>query len=84
MNFDKATGEIAPTQLPLQFVNIEIIPLVGGKYLVALQATLLDEQELEFVGQDLAHAHVDTLDEALALVRMNVTALNALPSAVSA
>ena len=84
MNFDKATGEIAPTQLPLQFVNIEITPLIGGKYSVALQATLLDEQELEFVGQDLAHAHVDTLDEALALIRTNVAALNSLPAPVTA
>ena len=40
-----------------------------------MQATLLDEEELQFVGQDLAHAHVDTLDEALAVIRTNVAAL---------
>ena len=45
-----------------------------------MQATLLDEEELEFVGQDLANAHVDTLDEALAVIRTNVAALNPPPS----
>jgi hypothetical protein len=40
-----------------------------------MQATLLDEEQLEFVGQDLASAHVDTLDEALAVIRTNVAAL---------
>ena len=47
--------ECAGPASPLQFVNIEITPLIGGKYSVVMQATLLDEQELEFVGQDLAH-----------------------------
>jgi len=45
-----------------------------------MQATLLDEEQLEFVGQDLASAHVDTLDEALAVIRANVSALNPPPS----
>ena len=40
-----------------------------------MQATLLDEEELEFVGQDLANEHVATLDQALAVIRQNVAAL---------
>jgi len=60
----------------LQFVNIEITPLVGGQFGLFMQATLLDERDLEFVGQELANAHVDTLDEALALIRQNVSALS--------
>ena len=75
MNVDIAVGAQAPAPLPLQFVNIEITPLMGGKYAVAMQATLLDEHELEFVGQDLANAYVDTLDEALAVIRQNMSAL---------
>ena len=51
------------------------MPLIGGQFSVVMQATLLDEQELEFVGQDLANARVDTLDEALAVIRQNVAAL---------
>jgi hypothetical protein len=76
MPFDIAAGASAPASFPIQFVNIEITPLVGGQFSVAMQATLLDEEELEFVGQDLAHAYVDTLDEALAVIRTNVAALN--------
>jgi hypothetical protein len=76
MTFDIAGGASAPARSPIQFVNIEITPLIGGKFSVVMQATLLDEEELEFVGQDLANAHVDSLDEALAVIRTNVAPLN--------
>jgi len=75
MSLDIQARANAPAPLPLQFVNIEITPLIGGDLSVVMQATLLDEQELEFVGQDLAAASVDTLDQALALIRQNVAAL---------
>jgi hypothetical protein len=75
MSLDSAADATAPAPLPLQFVSIELMPVVGGKISVAMQATLLDERELEFVGQDLAHEHVDTIDEALAVIRQNVAAL---------
>jgi hypothetical protein len=75
MSLDIPTGASAPAPTPIQFVNIEITPLVGGHYSVVMQATLLDEVELEFVGQDLANAHVDTLDEVLAVIRQNVSTL---------
>ncbi len=75
MSLDIAAGAKASASLPLQFVNIEITPIVGGRFAVALQATLLDEEQLEFVGQDLANAHVDTLDQALAVIRHSVAAL---------
>ena len=77
MSFDTAAGAATPAPLPLQFVNVEITPLVGGRYGVVMQATLLDEEQLEFVGEELTHAHVDTLDEALAVIRQNVAALAA-------
>ncbi len=80
MPFDIAGGATAPTPSPIQFVNIEITPLIGGQFSVVMQATLLDEEELEFVGQDLANAHVDSLDEALAFIRTNVAALNPPPT----
>lgn len=77
MSFDRAAGSKAPAPLPLQFVHIEITPIVGGKLAVAMQATLLDEQELQFIGEDLAHAHVNSIDEALALIRQNSAVLKA-------
>jgi hypothetical protein len=76
MTFDIAAGASAPAHSPIQFVNIEITPLIGGRFSVVMQATLLDEEELEFIGQDLASAHVDSLDEALAVIRTNVVSLN--------
>jgi hypothetical protein len=75
MSLDIQASAKAPVPLPLQFVNIEITPLTDGKFSVVMQATLLDEQELEFVGQDLAHERVATLDDALAVIRANVAGL---------
>ncbi len=75
MSLDIAAGKIPPAPFPIQYITAEITPLIGGRFSVAMQATLLDEQELQFIGQDLAHAHVDTLDEALAVIRTNVAAL---------
>jgi len=77
MSFDIQAGANAPAPLPLQFVNIEITPLIGGELSVVMQATLLDERELEFVGQDLAHERVGTLDEVLAIIRENFAPLAA-------
>lgn len=75
MSFDTSGRSTAPPIGPIQFVNIEITPLVGGNYSIVMQATRLDEEELEFVGQDLAHQHVETLDDALAIIRENVVSL---------
>ena len=76
MSLDIQASAKAPAPLPLQFVNIEITPLTDGKFSIVMQATLLDEQELEFVGQDLAHERVATLDDALAVIRANVAGLS--------
>jgi hypothetical protein len=75
MSLDIQGGGKAPAPYPLQFVNIEITPLTDGEYAVVMQATLLDEEELQFVGQDLANEHVRTLDQALAVIRQNVGVL---------
>ena len=80
MSFDSA-GATASAPLPLQFVNIEITPLIDGQYGVAMQATLLDEDELQFVGQDLASARVATLEEVFAIIRANVGPLAAAHAA---
>ena len=80
MSLDIVAGENPPVPFPIQYVTAEITPLIGGQFSVVMQATLLDEEELQFVGQDLAHAHVDTLEEALAVIRANVSALNPPPS----
>jgi hypothetical protein len=78
MPLDIRAGGDAPATYPLQFIHIEITPLIDGKYSVAMQATLLDEEQLQFVGQDLAHEHVKTLDEAMTMIRRNVAPLTSL------
>jgi hypothetical protein len=65
MSLDIPAGAIAPALFPLQFVNIEITPLIDGQFSVVMQATQLDEEQLEFVGRDLACERVDTLDQAI-------------------
>jgi hypothetical protein len=75
MSLDIQAGANAPAALPLQFVNIEITPLIDGQFSVVMQATLLDEDDLEFIGQDLANERVETLDQALSVIRQNVAAL---------
>ena len=75
MSLDIPAGAKNPAVTPIQFVNIEITPLIGGHYSVSMQATLLDEKELEFIGQDLAQERVDTLDQVLAVIRQNVATL---------
>ena len=77
MSLDSAAGATAQAPLPLQYVSIQLMPIVGGKLSIAMQATLLDEQQFEFVGQDLAHERVDTIEQALALIRENVSILQA-------
>lgn len=76
MSFDSPAGAHPPATLPIQFVHIQIAPLMGGAFSVAMQATLLDEQDFQFVGQDLAHEQVRTLDEMLAVIRNNVGVLS--------
>lgn len=77
MSFDSATGSKAPAPLPLQYISIELMPIAGGKLSVAMQATLLDEERLEFVGEDLAHEHVETIDQALTVIRQTIAPLTA-------
>ena len=78
MSFDMPARGKSAAQLPIQFVSIEITPLIDGKFAVAMQATHLDEDDLQFVGQDLACERVDTLDAVIAVIRQNVAPLAAL------
>lgn len=77
MSLETSAGANTPAPLPLQYVSIELMPIIGGKFSVAMQATLLDEQQFEFVGQELAHERVDTIEQALAVIRQNVAMLQA-------
>lgn len=77
MSFDRSADAPTPASLPIQFVHIEITPLIDGQYSVNMEATRLDEEHLDFVGEDLAHKRVKTFDEMLAVIRENVAILAA-------
>jgi hypothetical protein len=75
MSLDIAGSATALAPSLIQFLHIELTPLMGGHYSVVMQATLLDEEELAFVAEDLVSERVATLDHALAVIRQNVAAL---------
>jgi hypothetical protein len=75
MSLDIAAGASAPAPLPIQFLDIKLSPLHGGQFSLQMQATLLDEEALEFIAEELASEQVATLDQALAVIRQNLAAL---------
>ena len=77
MSLDIPAGTKARAHLAFQYLSVELMPIVGGRFSVAMQATLLDEQELQFVGEDLAHVQVATIEEALSVIRENTAILSA-------
>jgi hypothetical protein len=68
-----AISQTAPRQFPpIQFYAVEITPLAGGRLFVGVGATIceeIDETDFELVNMDMASARVDTIDQALAVIR---------------
>jgi hypothetical protein len=63
-------GELRPP--PIQFYSVEIMPLADGRMSVGVGATFcetVDDDDFELVNMDVASARVDTIDEALAVIR---------------
>jgi len=72
-NASAATPPRVPSQLPIQFYSIELMPLFDGRLSVGVMATLCEEDgELE--GMDLGSHRVASLDEALAVIRDAISA----------
>lgn len=74
--FDTQTRATMPAQPPppsLQFVTVEIMPVGDGALAVTLGGTFLDEDVLEFVNDEIVAARVDSIDEALIVIRNAVT-----------
>jgi hypothetical protein len=77
MSLDTRSRATAAASLPLQFLDIKLAPVAGGTFAVLMQATLLDEEALEFIAEELASEQVASLDEALVLIRQNLAPLAA-------
>lgn len=72
--------QAAPNALSgVEFVRIELAPLIDGKIFVSLTATTVDEDEPQLLDQEIASSHVSTMDEVLALIRTHVS-IGSVPS----
>jgi hypothetical protein len=70
-----ATTNPASRPPPIQFYSVEIMPLADGRMSVGVGATIcetVDDDDFELVNMDVASARVDTIDEALAVIRQAV------------
>jgi hypothetical protein len=69
-----------PASLPIQFVDLRLTPLANGHVSIRVQATRLDEDDLEFVGEDLADEQVRSLTDLLRVIQQNVAQLSLCPA----
>jgi hypothetical protein len=71
-NVDAADHGRPPDFPAIQFYSVEIMPLADGRMSVGMSATIcesVDEGDFELIGMDLASTRVDTIDQALAVIR---------------
>jgi hypothetical protein len=73
MRTPAATAPDAPRHIPpIQFYSVEIMPLSDGRMSVGVGATIcetVDDDDFELVNMEMASARVDTIDQALAVIR---------------
>ena len=55
-----------------EFFRMELSPQSDGKILVALTATIVDDEQPQLLEQEVACERVATLDDVLALIRAHV------------
>jgi hypothetical protein len=59
----------APRALPgVEFLRIELTPLVDGGIFVSLTATTVDDEEPQLLDQEIASDRVATIEAALAFI----------------
>lgn len=67
----------APTpphpSVAIEFYTVELARLEDGRIYVGLTATSFDDLEPQLLDQEIATERVATIDDALALVRANVS-----------
>jgi hypothetical protein len=71
-SLDAADHGRPPNFPAIQFYSVEITPLAGGQMSVGMSATIcepVDEGDFELVNMDMASTRVDTIDQALAVIR---------------
>jgi len=71
-SLDAADHGRPPNFPPIQFYSVEITPLADGRMSVGMSATICEpirEDDFELVSMDMASTRVDTIDQALAVIR---------------
>jgi hypothetical protein len=61
-----------PRASPIEFYSVELTPLSDGGLSIGGGATIcegVDDGDFEFVNMEMARARVDTIDQALAVIR---------------
>ena len=67
------TTAAVPSAYPgIEFIRIELAPLLDGTILVSMTATTVDDEEPQLLDQEIASKRVSTIDEVLALIRAHV------------
>jgi hypothetical protein len=66
-------GAPRPRSPTLQYLSFEVGPLADGGLRLSSAGTFLDEDALEFIGEDIETIRVETIDEAVAAIRHNLT-----------
>jgi hypothetical protein len=65
----------APPPPAIQFYSVEIMPLSDGRMSVGIGARIceaVDDDDFQLINMDVASARVDTIDDALAVIRQAV------------
>ena len=57
---------------PIEFVTIQLMPLVDGMISVSLKSTVFDEKELDLIDEEVADERVASLDQLFAVIRSHV------------
>jgi hypothetical protein len=61
-----------PTIRNAEFLRVELSGQRGGKILVEMVATTVDDEEPQLIDQEITRQSVSTLDDVLALIRAHV------------
>lgn len=56
----------------VEFVTIQLAQLSDGMIAVSLTATTVDEEEPQLLNQEIVNERVQSIDDALALIRTSV------------
>ena len=70
---DAATSRGQPPPSPqIQFYSVQIMPLADGRISVGMSATICEavhDEDFELVNMEVASARVETIEDALAVIR---------------